>query len=65
MKKIDIRKPFDEWVYTKLDELSNHPEVQKILDNPEKKDQSVIAKKRYFDAYLAKILIYSGEDYER
>tara|TARA_B100001971_G_scaffold61895_1_gene56849 strand:+ start:50364 stop:50999 length:636 start_codon:yes stop_codon:yes gene_type:complete len=41
MKKIEIMKPVDQWVYTKLDELSNNPEVSKFLDQYANLDEKV------------------------
>lgn len=45
MKKIEILKPIDQWILTKLDEASNHPEIQKLLDqyaNLDEKIQDII-----------------------
>lgn len=41
MKKIEIMKPVDEWVMTKLDEASNHPEIQKVLDQYANLDEKI------------------------
>ena len=41
MKKIEIMKPIDEFVISKIDDLSNHPEVQKVLDQYANLDEGI------------------------
>lgn len=41
MKKIEIMKPIDDFVISKIEELSNHPEVTKVLDQYANLDEKV------------------------